>query len=277
MNAFGPICKLAILQKQDLIAMVPLFVVIFCAPPVEAEALLIKRIVVENTQGQGLEATVEIEKPDRKLKFIGETSKTGILDVDPPELCHARHKLKFTVPLGPYIEKKVACSKLRNPVKEVLASWGFMTSLYGAYQNNLAAKNKPAAALAASEIGARLKSLSVADLTAAKNKASKANAVGMKDILASEIRGRNTTKSDFGNLRWSTKSFKIIGDHFGLKQPLQFVPDRKKYVMTYELSQQLRSYQRLEGLNVTGELDYSTLSKMSGANVGDLLNAPKTR
>lgn len=95
---------------------------------------------------------------------------------------------------------------------------------------------------------------------------------GLAALLYTETAQRFTDIDEIGAARNAEKeSYSLVGRALGVKPATTYDPVQGKWVMSKELRRALKEYQAIQNLPVSGQLDYRTLRRLAGGNVGQYL------
>lgn len=243
----------------------------------------IGELQVVDDKGRGLVSTVRLVPPEGQssARYVGVTTQQGKLNMDPVVDCPQSHRITIEVPAGRFLGVEKDCSEIGNPHIEVLSSWGIMANLYNNYIAFEKADDFSSAAFVASEINARVKIVSLANLSGikAEAEASQTDIAGSVAAMADvQLRAARSNPSEvLTNNDWSARTIMMVGRAFSVDRSMAFDPLQNRVVMTSQLSNILEGYQRENSIPVTGQVDYKTLQALSGRSLGSIAYQPITK
>lgn len=96
---------------------------------------------------------------------------------------------------------------------------------------------------------------------------------GLAALLSNELAYRFYKKVETRSLAIAAEEFtyKQAGRYLILKDPVRFDPIQERLVISKHFQEAIKKYQIENGVKITGQLDYPTLSKMSGSRVSPYL------
>lgn len=181
------------------------------------------RVMDKDVKNKGIECEIKIKKKNGKLEYVSYTNKDGYTQVE--FQCEKLDKVIF-IPKSDYYSKTFNCPIKKKEI--FLSSMTYQRNLIANAEHNFSMGDYGSSAFAFSEAAARLRKYD-------KN-ASVAAAV---------------------------KAYKATGKVLGVEKSVVFDPLQAKKVISPELGKAIKEYQQEKGLEVTGELNFSTLRSAS--------------
>jgi len=235
----------------------------------------IERIEVKDDQGP-LVAIVELMPPNQGAhgEFIGETGPDGVLELAPAILCPPRHRLSFRSNAGPYLPTIEECAKSKTPIRITLSSWSAVAKLAKSFEAAQTTGQRGTAALVANELAYRLSVVTLDELQVQQKLAAQMGEAATAQALEVEILARSETTAPASASGWSARAYGMAGAALSITNPTMFDARQGRRVMSPALSQALTGFQRAQGIESTGRLDYPTARALSGSHVGPFLTNP---
>ena len=96
----------------------------------------------------------------------------------------------------------------------------------------------------------------------------KSNQPAKAALVYSEIAWRAVVFDQGRSQEATTKVYTLMGTVLGVEDPVTFDWRRKEYIASKELNAAIEEFQRMQGITVSGNLDYTTLSVAANSDIG---------